>query len=146
MSMSRAQLAGELWGNLGTLFIEAGIENEDVTGHLKEPVDHTLMTLGVSYGDLATGTVGDTNVPQAIAWAMYFGYVKLLQTVAHTGVTTSVSVGAPSVSKSENRGDYIRSLERLRDAAKAEAESLMSSGTWAFNTLDLGGMTTEAVW
>jgi hypothetical protein len=54
MSMSRAQLAAELWGRLGTQFTEAGITNTDTTGNLKEPVDSTLLALGVSYGDLAT--------------------------------------------------------------------------------------------
>jgi hypothetical protein len=54
MSMSRAQLAAELWGRLGTQFTEAGITNIETTGNLKEPVDSTLLALGISYSDLAT--------------------------------------------------------------------------------------------
>lgn len=145
MSMSRAQLAAELWGRLGTQFTEAGITNIETTGNLKEPVDSTLLALGISYSDLATGTVADADIPRAIALASYFGYVKLIHAVAHTGTSRTISVGAPSVSKSENRADYIRSLERLRDAAKAEADDLSPGrGTWAFGDLSLRIYPSEA--
>lgn len=132
MSMSRAQLVADLWGRLGTQFTEAGLTNTDTTGHLKEPVDSALLALGVSYSNLSTGTVTDSDIPRAIALVTYFGYVRLIDAVAHTGTNKSISVGAPSVSKSENRADYIRSLERLRDAAKQEADDLIPGGSWAY--------------
>lgn len=138
MTMGRAQLSAELWGRLQRQFAEAGIDNTDTTGNLKEPVDSALMALGTSYSDLPSGTVADTDITQAIAWAVYFGYVAVLHAVAHTGTAISKSVGAPSVSKSENRADYIKSLERLRDAAYASASALAPGDAWAFGDMNLG--------
>lgn len=137
MTMSRAELAAELWGRLQVPFTDAGIVNADSSGNLKEPVDSALMKLGITYSDLsATGdVVTDANVPAAIAWAVHFGYAALLRSLAHTGTSVSMSVGAPSVSKTENKGDYIRSLERLRDQAKTEAESLTTGATWVFGSI-----------
>lgn len=136
--MSRAQLVAKLWEDLGGAFTEAGITNADTAGNLKGPVDNALLALGVAFGDLATATVTDADITRAIALANYYGYVAILQRVAHKAGSTSASVGAPSVSKSENHAEYIRALERLRDAAKADAEALTPGTGWAFADLDLG--------
>ena len=66
MGMSRAQLSAALWGLLQRQFTEVGIENEDSTGNLKEPVDFTLLALGTSYDDLTTGTVASADVGKAM--------------------------------------------------------------------------------
>lgn len=138
MSMSRAQLSAELWGRLGAEFTAAGITNADTTGNLKEPLDSALLSMGVAYGDLATATVPDSDIQRAIAWAEYYGYDRLIAVGLRNSISTTMSVGAPSVSKSTNGDNYIKSLERQRDAARAKAEALSAGTAWVFGDLSLG--------
>lgn len=138
MSMSRAELVAELWGRLGTQFTEAGITNTDTTGHLKEPVDSALGSIGVPYSQRSTATVSDELADAAIEWAVCYGCVCIIASQAHTGVSGSWSVGAPSVSESENREPFIRTIERMRDEAEEAAKARMPGGSWAFGDLSLG--------
>ncbi len=143
MSMSRAQLAAELWGRLQTQFTVAGITNADTTGNLKEPVDSALMALGIGYGDLPTATVADSDVQRAIAWAVFYGYSAVIPRVADQAKQVSTSVGAPSVSKSTNGAAYLNELRLLRDAAKDAAEHMTPGMAWAVGELATGVFSTS---
>jgi hypothetical protein len=137
--MSRAQLAANLWGLLQRQFTEVGISNEDSTGNLKEPVDFTLLALDVDFDDLATGSVASADVSKALTVARYYG-LRAIYDAALYRVDYQQSVGAPSVSKQENRSQYVRQLEEALKRAKADAEPYLpetGAGAFGFATLVL---------
>jgi hypothetical protein len=132
MSMSRAQLAANLWGLLQRQFQEVGISNEDSTGNLKEPVDSTLLALEVDYSDLPTAEVANADVIKAVTLSRYYG-LRAIYDAALYRVDYQMSVGAPSASKQENRSQYVRQLEESLKRAKAEADPyLPETGAAAF--------------
>jgi len=137
MALSRAALAAELWGHLQRSFTEVGIANSDTSGNLKEPVDATLSAFDVAYGDLPTGTIADGNERAAITVAIYYGYVAVLAG-AEQRATTSISVGAPSVTKSVNWSDYVANITRAMERAKTlAAANLPADNAWGSGSLDL---------
>ena len=133
MGMSRAQLSAALWGLLQRQFTEVGIENEDSTGNLKEPVDFTLLALGTSYDDLTTGTVASADVGKAMIVARFYG----LQAAYDAALgRVDMSVGAPSVSKSGNQ--YVKDLAAALAIAETRAKPyLPDTGAFGFATLIL---------
>lgn len=127
MGMSRAQLAANLWGLLQRQFTEVGIENEDSTGNLKEPVDFTLLALGTSYDDLASGTVDDGSEADALTIARYQG----LRTVYDAALAkVDVTIDAPNTSVKWSQ--YAAAIEKALTAAKAEALPLMATAVNPF--------------
>jgi hypothetical protein len=140
MSMIRAQLAGAMWGRLQQQFVEAGISNEDTTGNLKEPVDETLIALGVGYEDLETATVETVDEAKALILARYYGLLTVYDAVMNR-TDTQISTGAPSVSKSESKSQYVRQLENALFRARENAEPFLPSTTgssWSVDDLTLG--------
>lgn len=127
MGMSRAQLAANLWGLLQRQFTEVGIENEDSTGNLKEPVDFTLLALGTSYADLASGTVDDGSEADALTIARYQG----LRSVYDAALAkVDVTIDAPNTSVKWSQ--YAAAIEKALTAAKAEALPLMATAVNPF--------------
>lgn len=127
MGMSRAQLAANLWGLLQRQFTEVGISNEDSTGNLKEPVDFTLLALGTSYADLASGTVDDGDESDALTIARYQG----LRTVYDAALAkVDVTIDAPNTSVKWSQ--YAAAIEKALNAAKAEALPLMATAVNPF--------------
>lgn len=138
MSMSRAQLMTYLWGKLGDQFTEAGMTNDDTSGNLKEPLDETFVALGFSFTDAATAEVVTGDEPKAMTLARYFGLLAVYDAVMNR-VDSQISVGAPSVSKSENRSQFVRQLENALFRAREAAEPFLpTGGTVAFGDLNLG--------
>lgn len=139
MPMQRAQLTADLWGMLQTQFTEVGIVNDDSTGNLKEPVDQTLLALGTDYDDLPTATVANADVSKALILARYYGLLKVYD-AAMNRTDTQKSVGAPSVSRSDNKSQYVRQLENAIFRAKEQAEPFLPSAganSWGFGTISL---------
>lgn len=138
MPQSRAQLVSDLWGMLQTQFTEVGTINEDSTGNLKEPVDLTLLALGTDYDDLPTATVANADVAKAMILARYYGLSKVYDG-AMNRIDSNKSVGAPSVSRSDSKSQYVRALERALETAKAAAEPYLpaAASAWGFGTISL---------
>lgn len=133
--MNRAALAAELWGRLQRPFAEVGITNSDTSGNLKEPIDATLTALGTAYGDLATGTVESGSEAAAIALAVYYGYVAMLDGIA-TRVTRSMSAATPNVSRTDNYSELTDTLEAaLKRAAVAASPYLPADGTFVTGSI-----------
>lgn len=127
MGMSRAQLAANLWGLLQRQFTEVGIENEDSTGNLKEPIDFTLLALGTSYADLSSGTVDDGDEHDALTIARYQG----LRSVYDAALAkVDVTIDAPNTSVKWSQ--YAAAIEKALTAAKAEALPLMATAVNPF--------------
>lgn len=144
MSLSRAELAAELWGRLQRPFAEVGITNSDTTGNLKEPLDATLSALGVAYADLGVGVVQYGDELKAITVAVYYGYAAMLDAVS-TRVTRSLSAASPQVSRTDNFTDLTRTLEAAMARAKAAAlPYLPAEGSWGYGTISLGFIEPEA--
>ena len=137
MSLSRAELATELWGWMQRSFTEVGITNSDTSGNLKEPLDATLQVFDVAYADLSSGSIADGTERRAINVAVYYGYMAVL-VAAEQRATTSISVSAPSVSKSVNWSDYVTNITKAMERAKAiAAPDLPSDSTWGSGSLSL---------
>ena len=118
--------------------------NTDTTGNLKEPVDETFVALGVSYDDLATATVAPADQQAAMILSRYYGLLSVYD-AALNRVDKQTSVGAPSVSKSENYSQFVRQLENALFRARENAKPFLPSGaTWAFGDLSLGIYQSEA--
>jgi hypothetical protein len=138
MGLSRAELATELWGWLQRSFVEVGITNSDTSGNLKEPLDATLSVFDVAYSDLMSGAISDGAERRAINVAVYYGYAAIL-VAAETRVTSSISVSAPSVSKSVNWSDYVQNITKAMERARAiAAPDLPSDATWGSGSMSLG--------
>jgi hypothetical protein len=115
-------------------FQEVGIENSDESGHLKEPIDSTLMALGVAYGDLESGTIADGDEHKAIAIARYQG----LQAIADAAATwVDVTLDAPNTSL--KRSQFVTNIEKALVRAKADAEPFMETvaSSWGMGILTL---------
>ena len=120
MSLSRAQLAAELWGRLQRPFAEVGITNSDTTGNLKEPIDATLLALGTAWGDVATGTVATGDELKAITVAAYYGWEAAVTAAANL---VDGSVGAPQVQESASQ--LTANYTKQRDLAKQAAQQYL---------------------
>lgn len=133
MSLSRAQLAAELWGRLQRPFAEVGITNSDTTGNLKEPIDATLLALGTAWGDVATGTVAAGDELKAITVAVYYGWEAAVTAAANL---VDGSVGAPQVQESSSQliANYTKQQEYAKVAANAY---LPDDGTFAIGVIAL---------
>jgi hypothetical protein len=136
MAMTRAQLAADLWGMLQRQFAEADIANEDSTGNLKEPVDSTLLALGVDYAELATAEVANSDVVKARILARYYGLSAVYDAVLNS---VDVQVDAPNVNL--RRSQRVANLKAAVDAARAVALPFISvenEGSWFVGSVDLG--------
>lgn len=134
MSLSRAELAAELWGRLQRPFAEVGITNSDTTGNLKEPIDSTLVALGTAFGDLATGMVAAGDELKAITVAVYYGWDAAVTAAANL---VDGSVGAPQVQ--ESLSQLTANYTKQRDLAKQAALPwLPSDNTWGYGAITLG--------
>jgi hypothetical protein len=135
MSMSRMELAGYLWGRLQAQFTEVGIVNADSSGNLKEPLDDTFVALGFSFSDAATATVEDADTQKALALVRYYGLTTVYD-AALNRTDEQKSVGAPSVSLSQNKSQFVRQLENALFRAKENAEPFLPKGdTWIFGSI-----------
>lgn len=131
--MTRGELQDALWGDLQRQFVKVGITNTDDAGNLESPLDSTLIALGTSYADRATGTVADGDESTARVLARYYGLSAVY--LAALG-SVDISVSAPGVSKSANQ--YVKDLEKALDVAKANAAPyLPDDGSWGIGSFSL---------
>ena len=138
MSMSRADLQAYLWGRLQTLFTEVGMTDDDTAGNLKEPLDETFVALGSSYGDAAIATVSDEDTSKALALVRYYGLTSIYD-AALNRIDEQKSVGAPSVSLSQNKSQFVRQLENALFRARENVEAFLPTGTkWIVGELETG--------
>src|SRR5690606_14320997 len=128
------QLQGALWGTLQRQFQEVGIEQLDEPGHLKEPLDSTLLALGVAYVDLDTGEVATGKEYAATVIAKRFGYEAIRDAALNR---VDVSVDAPNVSLKDSQ--FVAHIERALERAKADAEPYMETGvsSWGVGSFSL---------
>jgi len=133
MSLSRAQLAAELWGRLQRPFAEVGITNSDTTGNLKEPIDATLLALGTAWDDVSSGTVESGSEASAIALAVYYGWGAAIVAAANL---VDGSVGAPQVQESSSQ--LIANYTKQQEAAKRAVDAyLPDDGTFVVGVIAL---------
>lgn len=138
MSMNRVELMGYAWGRLGVLFTEVGMTNDDSSGNMKEPLDDTLMALGSTYEDAASAVVATADERAARALVRYYGLIAI-QDSALNYVDESKSTGAPSVSLSRSRSQFVAQIEKsLERAYKDAAQYLPIGGGWIENDLETG--------
>ena len=138
MSMSRADLHAFLWGQLQTQFLEVGKTDDDTSGNLKEPLDSTFVALGTSYGDVGTATVSDEDTAKALVLVRFYGLTSIYD-AALNRIDEQKSVGAPSVSLSQNKSQFVRQLENALFRAKEQAAPFLPSGAkWIVGELETG--------
>jgi hypothetical protein len=138
MSLTRAQLAANLWGTLQRQFTEVGIENTDDSGNLKEPVDSTLLALGVDYSDLETAVIADGGEQKALIVARRYGYEAILDAAA---TWVDLTIDAPNTSV--KRSQFVQNIERALARATADAAPFIDTGAsvWGFGSLPIGHIT-----
>lgn len=139
--MTRAQLAADLWGMLQRQFVEAGITNDDSTGQLKEPVDSTLLALGIDYSDLAAAEVANTDVSKARILARYYGLSTIYDAVLDR---VDEQVDAPSVNL--RRSQMVTQVKAALDNAESAAKPFIpvfNEGSWGFASLSIGYIEPE---
>lgn len=125
MPMSRDDAAAFISGSLGPMLAVAGVGTDDLAGELKEPIDEALLLLGVGFDDLATASVDSTSVVAYRAVLTYTALEKLYAAVLPFA-TVSKSLGSPSVSKSEQRGQITANVKAALDAARTKAEGFVT--------------------
>lgn len=136
--MDRSDIATYMWGRLGAMFTEVGIDNADTTGDLKEPIDDTFLALGVNYADLASATSASSDVRAARSLAYYYGLISI-RDAALNRVDESKSNGAPSVSLSRSRSQFVDNVNAAIDQAeKAATPYLPVVDSWVEGSLETG--------
>lgn len=137
MAMSRAQLTAALWGTLQRQFTEVGITNTDDSGNLKEPVDSTLLALGVAYSVLASGDadlIADGDEHKALIVARAYGLSTILDAALNT---FDESIDAPNTTI--KRSQFVTNIERALARANADAAPFISTApsAWGAGTISL---------
>ena len=113
-TLTRSQLASLLGSRAGGALRGVGLTTADTTGNLKEPLDDTLRTFGVTYGDEIAGTLDSADVTRFVAVGRVFVLRRALDEAMGFADVAATQLG---VSKSKSQ-----IVKHLRDAL-ADAES-----------------------
>lgn len=134
MAMTRADSADYLAGTLAQLLTDAGLDDSDDPGGLKEIIDDALLMVGTAYDDLATATVASADV---LGYRAVLRYAGLLRT--YDAILNRVDIQASTPSVSKNRSQFVRQMEnRIRLAKEAAEPFITDSGAWGSGTFTLG--------
>lgn len=82
MALTRANAVTYLNGQYGTgaqaFLVLANVGLTDVSGGLKEPIDEAWLASGVTFTNLATATIADSDVPDTLALLRYTTLRRIL--------------------------------------------------------------------
>lgn len=143
MAVTRSSLAAYLSGTYGTLLADAGIEASDGTGGLKEPIDDTLLAVGVAWADIGDGTVPDADARAALALARYFTLDRI-----YTAIVNRVDITVDGPQMSKRRSQMVQQVEKsLSEARKiAEGHGLNVAASWHAGTIGFGFVEPSPEW
>jgi hypothetical protein len=128
MVLTRAQAATHIAGTLGSLFTLLGVGTADTAGQLKEPIDEALLAIGVAWGDLATASVADADVPGFLAVLRVRALLRLQFAAVAGNAKTEISGNDVTI----KYADVGKRIDGLLTAALAGADAygLGLSNSW----------------
>lgn len=134
MSLSRSEAAAYLGNVYATMLTDVALTADDDAANLKYVIDSALRDLGVSESDLASETVGDSDVADFLLLLDFRFLERARRALA---MKMNVRVNAPDTQASEEQKfEHVTAL--LEEAkTKVESEGLTAGTGMNYGYVDL---------